>query len=110
MEKLPIGKRIALKVLLPLAHSCVSNREATKSILIRFLYDDISFSASFVLGLLISSEKLTHIWVRQWSNQDCCLSRVLSGSSLTMKSVNLYKPLGIILIQSRQSNIIQGDD
>ena len=104
MEKLPIGKRIALKVLLPLAHSCVSNREATKSILIRFLSDDISFSASFVLGLLISSEKLTHIWPRQWSHQDFCLSRVLSGSSLTMKSVNLYKPLG--MIQSRQSNII----
>ena len=38
MEKLPIGKRIALKVLLPLAHSCVSNREATKSILIRFYF------------------------------------------------------------------------
>ena len=37
MEKLPIGKRVALKILLPLAHSCVSNREATKSILIRFL-------------------------------------------------------------------------
>ena len=98
MEKLPIGKRVALKILLPLAHSCVSNREATKSILIRFLSVEISHSidTSFVAGLLISSEKLTHIWARQWSNQDSCLSRVLSGSSLTMKSVNLYKPLGII--------------
>ena len=69
-----------------------------------FWFVQISFNASFVLGLLISSEKLTHIWERQCSNQDCCLSRVLSGSSLTMKSVNLYKPLGII--QSRQYNII----
>lgn len=35
MGKLPLGKRLALKYLLPLAHSCVANREATKSMLIK---------------------------------------------------------------------------
>ena len=35
MKKLPWGKRLALSYLLPLAHQCVSNREATKSLLIK---------------------------------------------------------------------------
>ena len=37
IASLPFGKRLALKLLLPLAHSCVANREASKSLLIRFL-------------------------------------------------------------------------
>ena len=36
IASLPFGKRLALKLLLPLAHSCVANREASKSLLIRF--------------------------------------------------------------------------
>ena len=35
LESLPVGKRLAMKLLLPLAHSCVANREASKSLLIR---------------------------------------------------------------------------
>ena len=35
LANLPFGKRLALKFLLPLAHSCVANREESKSMLIR---------------------------------------------------------------------------
>jgi len=35
LDGLPFGKRVALKMLLPLAHSCVANREKTKSFVIR---------------------------------------------------------------------------
>ena len=34
LANLPFGKRLALKFLLPLAHSCVANREVSKSMLI----------------------------------------------------------------------------
>ena len=35
LEKLPFGKKVALGFLLPLSYSCVSNREESKSLLIR---------------------------------------------------------------------------
>ena len=37
INRLPLGKRLGLKVLLPLAHSSTANREASKSLLIRLV-------------------------------------------------------------------------
>ena len=35
IDRLPLGKQLGLKLLLPLAHSSTANREASKSLLIR---------------------------------------------------------------------------
>ena len=37
INQLPLGKRLGLKLLLPLAHSSTANREASKSLLIRLV-------------------------------------------------------------------------
>ena len=37
INRLPLGKRLGLKLLLPLAHSSTANREASKSLLIRLV-------------------------------------------------------------------------
>ena len=64
LDGLPFGKRVALKMLLPLAHSCVANREKTKSFVIRFGYFTIYFCQT--PGIFL---KVTKHSTREWFKQ-----------------------------------------
>ena len=73
--RLPLGKRIALRLLLPLAHSCTANREASKSLLIRF----ITISSQFVP---VASSHHSYRTIGQFRQAYSSLGEAMSQSGL----------------------------
>ena len=81
--RLPLGKRLGLKLLLPLAHSSTANREASKSLLIRLSNSQSQSDPQCSAGPSGSSGGPTAGWGWLWRSLACCRSQVWSGSSLT---------------------------